>query len=99
MNSEKHSLEKEIIQKKEYITKLEYKITEKPPFSTRRENIRPLEKEIKSEELMSLEEELKKKIRQLEKIAIESREKMEGDKKFNSKEILRVYNKITMKFF
>ena len=51
------------------------------------------EKEIKSEELMGLEEELKKKIRQLEKIAIESREKMEGDKKFNSKEILRVYIK------
>lgn len=42
---------------------------------------------------MGLEEELKKKIRQLEKIAIESREKMEGDKKFNSKEILRVYIK------
>ena len=90
MNSEKISLEKELQTKKEYITKLEFKLTSKAPFSTRREVTGTFEKEAKAEELLNLEEELKKKIKKLEKLAIESEERMKQDKKYNNKEILRV---------
>ena len=91
LNAEKNNIEKEAQSKKEYISKLEFKLTSKAPFSTRREFKGAIEKEVKSQELMDLEEELRQKIKKLERIAIESEEKMKESKKFNSKEIIRVW--------
>jgi len=79
-----------MLSKKDYISKLEFKLTSKPPFSTRRECKGTFEKEAKTQELMDLEEELRIKIKKLERIAVESEEKMRDNKKFNSKEIIRV---------
>lgn len=91
INNEKNTLEKELLAKKMYISKLESKVTTKPGFSTRRDYQGVIEKEARSEEIAGLEQELKRKIKQLEKIALESEEKLKEDRKFNAKEILRVF--------
>lgn len=85
-------MEKELQLKKEYITKLEFKLTSKAPFSTKRDHGGIIENETKTQELIDLEEELKRKIKKLEKLAIESEEKMRENKKFNNKELIRVEN-------
>jgi len=90
LNTEKNSLEKNLQSKKEYITKIEFKLTSKAPFSTRREHVGTFEKEAKTQELLDLEEELKKKIKKFDRMIAESEEKMKDEKKYNSKELIRV---------
>ena len=99
LKSEKNSLEKDLQSKKEYLTKLEFKLTSKAPFSTRREHVGTYEKEAKTQELLDLEEELKKKIKKFDRMIAESEEKIKDEKKYNSKELIRVKLKNNLKIY